>query len=139
MGKVKQKNIIISCYEQQPFHVELISSKVAAMNKQMFESTYVAREREESLLSCTRCISAYTQWYLFFPRSRHQCIYQLSKTKKMDKWSCILILLLYHKMTIMVIFWRRSIVFEPVSFNCQNVIFSFYRLMICVYYYMYHI
>ena len=46
MGKVKQKNIIISCYEQQPFHVELISSKVAAMNKQMFEHVRGQREKK---------------------------------------------------------------------------------------------
>ena len=83
MGKVKQKNIIISCYEQQPFHVELISSKVAAMNKQMFESTYVAREREESLLSCTRCISAYTQWYLF---SQDLDINAYTNFQKQKRW-----------------------------------------------------
>lgn len=46
MGKVKQKIIIISCYEQQPFHVELISSKVAAMNKQMFEHVRGQREKK---------------------------------------------------------------------------------------------
>ena len=70
MGKVKQKIIIISCYEQQPFHVELISSKVAAMNKQMFE--HVRGQREKKACFYVQDVfpyrSAYTQWYLFFPK-----------------------------------------------------------------------
>ena len=107
MGKVKQKIIIISCYEQQPFHVELISSKVAAMNKQMFE--HVRGQREKKACFHVQDVfpyrSAYTQWYLFFPKiSTSMHIPTFKNKTKIDKWSCILILLLYHKMKIMVIF-----------------------------------